>query len=270
MARTAVLGASLAIIGILAVLTIERGHPAGSGHPGGDLADRADRPRHRRAWAPSRPRRRMSRSGPPPVPPRGVLTEGRRRGRRGRVLALLLLIVPAVLGAAAYLALTSDTSSGGGSARPRPSRRAALRSTPTPPKPAAPAPLVPAEPVPDVPLAGGDTVRVHLREPPRAGLMFDLNDGKVLWRRRPLKVLPMASLTKIMTAILVTERAGRGPGRRSPRRRCATRARASACCREGSACRWSRSSTGCCWCPATTPPSRWPTTCPATSGASWR
>ena len=30
--------------------------------------------------------------------------------------------------------------------------------------------------------------------------MFDLNDGEVLWRRRPLKVLPMASLTKIMTA----------------------------------------------------------------------
>ena len=66
---------------------------------------------------------------------------------------------------------------------------------------------MPAEPVPDVPLAGGDTVRVHLRRPPRGGLMFDLNDGKVLWRRRPLKVLPMASLTKIMTAILVTERA---------------------------------------------------------------
>ena len=38
MARTAVLGASLTIIGLLAVLTMQRGHPAGSGHPGGDLA----------------------------------------------------------------------------------------------------------------------------------------------------------------------------------------------------------------------------------------
>ena len=123
------------------------------------------------------------------------------------MLALLLLLVPAVLGAAAYLALSSDTSSGGSSASATPVAARSAPVTPTPPKRPAPAPLVPAEPVPDVPLAGGDTVRVHLRRPPRGGLMFDLNDGKVLWRRRPLKVLPMASLTKIMTAILVTERA---------------------------------------------------------------
>jgi serine-type D-Ala-D-Ala carboxypeptidase (penicillin-binding protein 5/6) len=140
------------------------------------------------------------------VPPRGVLTKGRRRSRRRRMLPLLLLLVPAV-GVAAYLALASDTSSGGGnsaSATPTAARRAPV--TPAPAKPAEPAPLAPAEPVPDVPLAGGDTVHVRLRKPPRAGLVFDVKDGEVLWRRRPLKVLPMASLTKIMTALLTVER----------------------------------------------------------------
>jgi D-alanyl-D-alanine carboxypeptidase (penicillin-binding protein 5/6) len=47
---------------------------------------------------------------------------------------------------------------------------------------------------------------VRLRRPPRGGLLFDVRSGEVLWRRRPLHVLPMASLTKIMTALLVTER----------------------------------------------------------------
>ena len=36
--------------------------------------------------------------------------------------------------------------------------------------------------------------------------MFDLETGDVLWRRRPLDVLPIASLTKIMTALIVVER----------------------------------------------------------------
>ena len=35
--------------------------------------------------------------------------------------------------------------------------------------------------------------------------MFDVDTGEVLYRRRPLTVLPMASLTKIMTALVVTQ-----------------------------------------------------------------
>jgi D-alanyl-D-alanine carboxypeptidase len=65
---------------------------------------------------------------------------------------------------------------------------------------------VEGEPVPSIPLTGVDAFHVDLRRPPRAGLVFDLDSGDVLWRRRPLKVLPMASLTKIMTALLVVER----------------------------------------------------------------
>jgi D-alanyl-D-alanine carboxypeptidase len=41
--------------------------------------------------------------------------------------------------------------------------------------------------------------------PPRAGIVFDVSTGQVLWRRNPLKRTPIASLTKIMTALLVVE-----------------------------------------------------------------
>jgi D-alanyl-D-alanine carboxypeptidase (penicillin-binding protein 5/6) len=47
---------------------------------------------------------------------------------------------------------------------------------------------------------------VRFRHPPRAGLLFDIDTGRVLWRPRPTRVLPIASLTKMMTALLVAER----------------------------------------------------------------
>src|SRR3954466_10355824 len=48
-----------------------------------------------------------------------------------------------------------------------------------------------------------DVIRVAFHRPPRAGLLFDLDTGKVLWRRNPTRILPIASLTKMMTALLV-------------------------------------------------------------------
>jgi serine-type D-Ala-D-Ala carboxypeptidase (penicillin-binding protein 5/6) len=52
-----------------------------------------------------------------------------------------------------------------------------------------------------------DKVQVRFKRPPRSGLLFDLDTGAVLWRRQPDRVLPIASLTKMMTAILVVDRA---------------------------------------------------------------
>jgi D-alanyl-D-alanine carboxypeptidase (penicillin-binding protein 5/6) len=54
-----------------------------------------------------------------------------------------------------------------------------------------------------------DIVRVELKHPPEAGLLFDLDTGRVLWRRNPSRVVPIASLTKMMTALLVAERVPR-------------------------------------------------------------
>jgi D-alanyl-D-alanine carboxypeptidase len=150
----------------------------------------------------------MTSAGPPPLPPGLLSPGGRRRRRRGRLLALGAIAIVA-LAVAAVLGLDLEKDGG-----------ARHRSEPTPIAAGAPAvpgnaatrpepdPIVPSRSVPEVPLAGADTVRVALRKPPRGGLLFDVRSGRVLWRDRPLRVLPMASLTKIMTAVLVTERAG--------------------------------------------------------------
>ena len=52
-----------------------------------------------------------------------------------------------------------------------------------------------------------DTVRLRFKDMPRSGLLFDLDTGEVLWRRLPDRVLPIASLTKMMTALVVVDRA---------------------------------------------------------------
>jgi D-alanyl-D-alanine carboxypeptidase len=51
-----------------------------------------------------------------------------------------------------------------------------------------------------------DPVTIRFAHPPRSGLLFDLDTGAVLWRRAPERVLPIASLTKMMTALLVVVR----------------------------------------------------------------
>jgi D-alanyl-D-alanine carboxypeptidase len=51
-----------------------------------------------------------------------------------------------------------------------------------------------------------DSVHIRFKRPPRSALLFDLNTGRVLWRRDPTRVLPIASLTKMMTALVVAER----------------------------------------------------------------
>jgi serine-type D-Ala-D-Ala carboxypeptidase (penicillin-binding protein 5/6) len=76
-----------------------------------------------------------------------------------------------------------------------------------------------------VTLDGGDLVHRHFAHPPRSGLLFDLSTGRVLWRRAPTRVLPIASLTKMMTALVVADRLG--PHARVPITRRALRYRGS-------------------------------------------
>ncbi|MDW5597593.1 D-alanyl-D-alanine carboxypeptidase family protein [Conexibacter stalactiti] len=49
-------------------------------------------------------------------------------------------------------------------------------------------------------------VALNLRKPPRSGLLVDATSGRVLWRHEPERRLPIASVTKMMTALLVAER----------------------------------------------------------------
>ena len=55
---------------------------------------------------------------------------------------------------------------------------------------------------------GGDPVRTRFKNMPRSGLLFDIDTGRVLWRHQPTRVLPIASLTKMMTALIVADRLG--------------------------------------------------------------
>jgi D-alanyl-D-alanine carboxypeptidase (penicillin-binding protein 5/6) len=156
----------------------------------------------------------MSSAGPPsvrgragaPESRRGVLASGRRRRRRrSRTSAVVvaLLLAPVAVAAAAYLSFGVEGGSSGTSAAPL-----AAGSPPAPPTVDAPEPVqsVGTAPVRNVSLDGVDAFHVDLRRPPRAGLVFDVGTGEVLWRRRPLASVPMASLTKIMTALMVLSR----------------------------------------------------------------
>jgi serine-type D-Ala-D-Ala carboxypeptidase (penicillin-binding protein 5/6) len=46
-------------------------------------------------------------------------------------------------------------------------------------------------------------LKVRFDKPPNAGLLFDVKTGEVLWSRNPRRTREIASLTKMMTAILV-------------------------------------------------------------------
>jgi serine-type D-Ala-D-Ala carboxypeptidase (penicillin-binding protein 5/6) len=52
-----------------------------------------------------------------------------------------------------------------------------------------------------------DPVQVNFKRPPREGLLFNLSTGQVLWQRNPYQRVPIASLTKMMTALLTVESA---------------------------------------------------------------
>jgi serine-type D-Ala-D-Ala carboxypeptidase (penicillin-binding protein 5/6) len=55
-----------------------------------------------------------------------------------------------------------------------------------------------------------DPVQIRFGHAPRAGLLFDLDTGQVLWRLNPTRVLPIASLTKMMTALVVVHSVPQG------------------------------------------------------------
>lgn len=112
-----------------------------------------------------------------------------------RLAALALLLAPVTVIAALYL--------GPLSAPEDPPQATALA-----PKVAGlPEPggsLEPRSPAP-IRLTGVDAYALRFKKAPRAALVFDVANGEVLFRHRPLKVLPMASLAKIMTALVVTQ-----------------------------------------------------------------
>jgi D-alanyl-D-alanine carboxypeptidase len=116
-----------------------------------------------------------------------------------RVLAVLVLLI---LGGAGAKYLLSDSSDA-------PVVKTAT-APPGPLKDSSTAPLAGGGTAPS-PLAvrldlPGDPVRIKFKKPPKSALLFDLDTGRVLWRRDPTVVRPIASLTKMMTALVVADR----------------------------------------------------------------
>jgi serine-type D-Ala-D-Ala carboxypeptidase (penicillin-binding protein 5/6) len=52
-----------------------------------------------------------------------------------------------------------------------------------------------------------DPLHTTFQSPPRAGLLFNVSTGQVLWQRNPYRRLRIASLTKMMTALLTVRAA---------------------------------------------------------------
>jgi D-alanyl-D-alanine carboxypeptidase (penicillin-binding protein 5/6) len=133
-----------------------------------------------------------------------ILQEGRsnhRRARRAQTVrrrARLTLLAP-VIAAVALLAFMATRAAG-----PTTSTMTSRALTHRPPEPPKPVrgdygiALAPQQ----------ERVNVKLQLPLTSGLLFDVTTGQVLWERDPSKVLPIASLTKMMTALVVVAHAG--------------------------------------------------------------
>jgi D-alanyl-D-alanine carboxypeptidase len=111
-----------------------------------------------------------------------------------RALALVALTAVALL-----LVMASQAS--GPAVAPSPLQAPVAAARPAPAKPPARGEYgIAAEPT-------AERVAIKLKLPLRSGLLFDVNTGKVLWARSPTWVLPIASLTKMMTALVVVAHA---------------------------------------------------------------
>ena len=56
-----------------------------------------------------------------------------------------------------------------------------------------------------LPVTGPLPVHYRFKHPPVAGILFDVKTGAVLWQRNPRLQHPIASLTKMMTALIVAK-----------------------------------------------------------------
>jgi D-alanyl-D-alanine carboxypeptidase len=149
----------------------------------------------------------------------------RKRARERWIVAATLAI--ALVAALAAMALLRTHRAHGSGRSATAHQRAPARPAAAAPQPRSPIGLPlssPAFALAGVGAAARDPVHVRFHVPPSAGLLFNLDTGQVLWQRNPDKRLRIASLTKMMTAlltvrsappdapVLITDRAVAAPG----------------------------------------------------------
>jgi serine-type D-Ala-D-Ala carboxypeptidase (penicillin-binding protein 5/6) len=132
--------------------------------------------------------------------------ETSRRRQQRRRLAILGALALAIL--AALAVATAPGGSHGSTAAARAARRPAASAAAAPRLSPAGLPLgTPPLRLSDIGSPAQDAIHVAFPELPRAGLLFNLQTGQVLWQRNPYTRLRIASLTKMMTALLTVESA---------------------------------------------------------------
>ncbi|HEY3759463.1 MAG TPA: hypothetical protein VGL37_06850 [Solirubrobacteraceae bacterium] len=161
----------------------------------------------------------MSRS--PFLPPsrRRSREAARRRRRRQRRRVLIGIVSIAIVAALAYVVLahgatTSHAHQGAASTRARRTASSGARSVDSAAAPHVDRPRSPAGlPLGRPPLAlnvadpAAEPLHLGFPELPRAGIVINLDSGRVLWQHNPLARLRVASLTKMMTALLTVKSA---------------------------------------------------------------
>jgi D-alanyl-D-alanine carboxypeptidase len=137
-------------------------------------------------------------------------TARRRRRTRRRTIAIgalaLAIVAALVVMALAQVHTHNSASTSSDHGRPHGHASAVLRPRPTR------SPIGLPLGTPPLALNGigepqRDSVHIAFHTPPRAGLLFNLDTGQVLWQSNPYTRVRIASLTKMMTALLTVESA---------------------------------------------------------------
>jgi D-alanyl-D-alanine carboxypeptidase (penicillin-binding protein 5/6) len=129
-----------------------------------------------------------------------------RRRRRRKLIALGLLGLAALVAGVAIA--RSGSSTGASRARRAAGAHHTLQIAQAPLL--SPAGLILAKPalaLSGITTPARDPIQLAFHAPPRAGLLFNLSSGEVLWQRNAYRRLRIASLTKMMTALLTVESA---------------------------------------------------------------
>jgi D-alanyl-D-alanine carboxypeptidase (penicillin-binding protein 5/6) len=136
----------------------------------------------------------------------GSRRKDRRRRKLRRRLGRALIVLLPVAGVVSAWFLISDN---GGTID---GHSAATAGTGAAVKAAAPPAATPTTPGAReaVALEAPDVFQLQFKQAPKAAIVFDVKSGRVLWRHNPLQPMPIASITKIMTALLVAEHTRNG------------------------------------------------------------
>ena len=137
------------------------------------------------------------------------LARRRRRRRRAIGLGALALVVLGAVAVAVALSRSGGHAAASASTATHTTQRVKTVAAPT--RSAIGLPLAkPALALHGIGLPQQDTVHLVFHHPPRAAVLFNLTTGQVLWQRNPFVRLRIASLTKMMTALLTVTSAPPG------------------------------------------------------------